>query len=84
MLKLALEATCKRYDVARLAAFQFSVKLTGMFFDPSTGESSAGMAGAATMVVKFHAVEYGLTPPMFVAFTRQQYFRLFDNGPTTR
>jgi len=71
LLKLGFKATCKRYDVAPSDAFQVSVNVIDTFFEPSAGERRVGVKGAATMVVKFHIVEYGLVPPTFVAFTRQ-------------
>jgi hypothetical protein len=63
--------TCRRYDVAKLTAFQLSVGETEAFTSLSRGVVNVGADGRLTIVVKLLKDDQALTPPAFFAHTRQ-------------
>ena len=65
-------ATCSRYEVAPLTAFQVRVGVLDVPVDPLRGEIRTGGEGGGGTVVRIHAPEYGpLWPCPLVAFKRQ-------------
>jgi len=69
--KLELVDIWTLYDVAPLDGFQVKIGSVETPVARSMGEESVGACGAATIVVKLQAVEYGLVPLELIAFTRQ-------------
>ena len=59
------------YDAAPVTALHPRFSDVAWFTDPLDGETSVGTAGVAMIVVKLHAPDHELVPPMFVAFTSQ-------------
>jgi hypothetical protein len=64
--------SCNRYEVARAAAFQMNVSDVGWLAALFAGETSAGVAGAAMIVVNGLTAEKVLVPPILEALTRQK------------
>ncbi len=63
--------TSMLYDAAPVTAPQLTFSDVGWFTEPLDGDASTGTPGVAMIVVKLHAPDHALVPPMFVAFTSQ-------------
>jgi hypothetical protein len=70
-VKAELVDTCTWYEVAPVDADQLSASDVGWFRAPFAGAESIGAGGAAAIVVKLHALEYALDPPLLLALTCQ-------------
>ena len=69
--KFAAVDTMRLYDVAVADAPQFRLSDIGWLTAPLVGVASVGATGAAMIVVKLHAPDQLLVPPIFAAFTSQ-------------
>jgi hypothetical protein len=69
--KFAAVDTMRLYDAAPVTVPQLRLSEIGWLTAPLVGAERVGATGAAMIVVKLHAPDQPLVPPIFAAFTSQ-------------